>query len=104
VAWWRWVQHGDESLTNRRRALTTVGLALVSFGVLTYVLFDVQTSRIHSWFNHQDEMFIWIRAGGWTAVLGLVCSLLGAGRSRVWGALSGLLVAALWFFIAAVPP
>ncbi len=104
LAWRQWARHDDRSLPRRRRGLWMLGLCLISFGLLVYVAFGVQTGRIHGWFDHQDEMFVWIRAGGWPSLLGFLFTLFGGGKSRIWGAVSGLLVAGLWFLVASIPP
>jgi hypothetical protein len=104
LAWSQWARHDQRSLSKPRRGLSVLGLVLISAGLLIFLAFSIQTSRTQGWFNEQDALFVWIRAGGWTALIGIVFTLFSRGKSRAWGAASGLLVAGLWFLIGSIPP
>jgi hypothetical protein len=104
LAWRQSLQHDGRFLSRFRRSLSVLGLGLTSVGLLIFLAFSVQTARIQGWFNDQDAMLIWIRAGGWISLAGIILTIFGRGKSRIWGTVSGILVAGVWFLVASAQP
>ena len=96
AAWWSWTSRDHRTVVGVRRVLFLGGLSAASASLLLYLAFDVFLYFSGGLEGKIQLMVPWIRRGLLLALLAVVLSLLGKGKSRLLGLASGLLLFALW--------
>ena len=100
LAWFRWLRQREQLTPKWRSGTFLVGLCFATFSTALSIFLMIHAAFTGGYsFYHPVELFC-IRFGGLTALLGIVASIAGKGRLRLYVAGLSTLNLLLWFMDA----